>query len=407
VFSRALIWGRVMTDATHPVTQSALERFTRNYFTGLGGSIQETGDRWRVRFPSHVSVEFTESQEFEVLLGDREDDVDDGAVVLSPESEFTQQLLDEATGMAPIGQIALTSDLIDSGYRYPSWVTSSDVTVVESHFRPYYDRTAVCVFVSIGVETVSEYQTQFLEAVTVDVESQQQLPGMSEILVESFFAADESSPAETTEYDVDVNLEVSSEKLASAISAGQKTAVDAVEDEIADIRQSASRSADSEFEEYRQLQEQRINELQNEIKGLSDRLQDLTTDVDGAESQQQRVEALEKRRELKTKKEDLETELEDLLQEKKSGFTQKREKIQERHAIEITTKPIASTLVAYERGEIELSVSQDSHSNSIRAPYAVGVGVTDDVKCNICQKRLSQNNSLKVTSDGIGCRSCR
>jgi hypothetical protein len=396
-----------MTDATHPVTQSALEAFTRDYFTGLGASIQDSDNRWQVRLPSHVNVAFADSQEFEVLLGERDAEIDGGGMVLSPESEFAQQLLDEAAEMAPIGQLALTNYLIDDAHRYPSWVTESEVSVEDSSFSPYYDRTAICVFVKIGVETVSEYQTQFLEAVTVDVESEQPLPGISEILVEGFFAPGEPLSSDTTGYDVDESLEVSSEKLANAVSAGQKAAVEAVRDEIVEVRQSASRSADSEFEEYRQLQEQRINELRNEINRLSERLQDLTTDVDGAESQQQRVEALEKRRELKNEKEDLETELEDLLQEKTSGFAQEREKIYERHAIEITTKPVASTLITYERGEIELSVSQDGRTDTVRAPYAIGAGVTDEVTCKSCQAPLSEANYLSVTPDGIGCRSCR
>ncbi|WP_435345081.1 hypothetical protein [Haloarchaeobius sp. HRN-SO-5] len=395
-----------MTDATHPVTQSALERFTRDYFNGLGASIQDNGDRWQVRLPTHVSVAFADSQELEVLLGERDTAKNDSAVVLSPESEFTQQLLDEAAEMATIGQLALTEDLIDGDHRYPSWITESDVSVVESSFNPYYDRTAVCVFVKIGLETVSEYQTQFLEAVTVDVESEQQLPGISEILIEGFFVPGESLSSGTTEYGVDESLGVSSTKLASAISAGQKAAVEAVRDKIAEVRQSASRSSDSEFEEYRQLQEQRINEIGNEINQLSDRLQDLTTDVDGAESQQKRVEALEKRRELKNDKEDLETELENILQEKKRGFAHKREKIYERHAIEITTKPVSSTLVAYERGEIELTVSEGDRTASIQAPYAIGAGVPDEIKCESCQSHLSAENPIVIPAGKIQCKDC-
>ncbi|MFO7867106.1 MAG: hypothetical protein R6V02_09890, partial [Candidatus Aminicenantes bacterium] len=110
---------------------------------------------------------------------------------------------------------------------------------------------------------------------------------------------------------------------------------------------------DSEFEEYRQLQEQRINDHRTEIDSLSNRLQNLSTDVDNANSQQQRVEALEKRQELKAEKEDLEAELEELLQEKKQGYAQKQQEIYRRHSIEVHTKTTASTLVTYERGEIK------------------------------------------------------
>lgn len=100
------------------------------------------------------------------------------------------------------------------------------------------------------------------------------------------------------------------DKLTEAIAAGQQAAVEGIQKEINEIRQSASRAAAPGLEEYRQLQEQRINDHRNEIDTLSNRLQTLSTDVEGADSQQQRVEVLEKRQELNAEKEDLESELE-------------------------------------------------------------------------------------------------
>ncbi len=396
-----------MTDATHAVTQSALEAFAREYLNELGATIRDDGTRWQVQLPSHVDVGFTDSHEFDIVL-DTETGVElDSKHILSPESGFTQQLLEEAAEVAPLGQVTLTETVTDGEYQYPPWILESDVDVDNATFSPYYDRTAICVFVRIDIETVSEYQTQFLEAVTVDIESNEPLPNVTELLDEKFFTPKSSWPAEVTEDDVSGVETIAADKLHNAFSTGQKAAVENVDDTIAKVRQSASRAADSEFEEYCQLQEQRINELQKEISSLSTRLKKLSTEVDGAESPQQRVEALEKRKELKREKEQIENEVEGILQEKSSGYSQKKREINRRHAIKINTEPKAFTVILYERGEIELELGTSDQSAIIRAPYAIGTGVTDEVRCENCQKTLSGENPVRVGAGDVYCRYCR
>lgn len=395
-----------MTDATHVVTQSALEAFARTYLNGVGASIHDDGDQWHVRLPT-VDVDFSEGREFDIVLGTEETDRDEETNVLAPESDFTQQLLDDAAGRATIGQLAATTDTIDGDYQYPPWITESSVDVVNASFTPYYDRTAICVFVRVGVETVSEYQTQFLQAVTLDIESKNRLSGFAAKLVEQYFKPKADPRFEVTESSKGDDVQISPDKLSDAISAGQEAAVADVQEEIAEIRQSASRAADSEFEEYRQLQEQRINEFQNEISSLSERLQNVTTAVDGAESQQERVEVLQKRKELQSEKEERDLELEEILQEKERGYTRKQQEIYERHAIEINTKPLTVTLIIYEQGEIELELSEERRTDSLRVPYAIGTGMADEVRCNHCRERLSSRNPIRMTADGVGCRECR
>ena len=397
-----------MTDVTHAVTQSALEAFTREYLNNLGASIRENGSRWQVRLPSHVDVEFTDRNEFEIVRdSEQEDPESDSGYVLTPESEFTQQLLDEAAAIATVGQVALTESMTDGDYRYPPWIVESAVEVEDAVFSPYYDRTAICVFVRIDVETVSEYQTRFLEAVTIDVESTDQLPSVTELLVEKFFNPKSGWRDDATGGDDESDVTIAPEKLSDALLAGQETAVESVQQDVDDIRQSASRAADSEFEEYRQLQEQRINDHRSDITSLSDRLQNLSTDVDGADSQQQRVEALEKRQELKAEKEDLEAELEELLHEKEEGYAQKHQEIYRRHSIEVNTNPAAFTVVTYERGEIEFTLSKDGQTAVMRAPYAIGAGVTDEVHCENCNTLLSAENPISMVAGKFGCQKCQ
>ncbi|WP_221621753.1 hypothetical protein [Halocatena pleomorpha] len=306
----------------------------------------------------------------------------------------------------PVGRFALTDSLTDSDYRYPPWISKGDIEIDDATFSPYYDRTAVCVFVRIDIETVSEYQTQFLEAVTVDTKSKDRIPGVTEILVDELFSPTTDWRGGVTEGGGTGDETIASDTLTDAIVAGQKAATKDVQEKIDEIRRSASRAADSEFQEHRQLQEQRINDYHNELASLSNRLQNASTDIDGANSQQQRVEALEKRQELKTKKEGLQAELEELLHEKEQGYTQKRRDIYRRHAIEVNTQPITFTIVTYERGEIEFSVGTGDRTAVVRTPYAIGAGVTNEVQCDNCHTQLSTENPISMRAGRLGCQNC-
>ncbi|WP_458210329.1 hypothetical protein [Haladaptatus sp. NG-SE-30] len=393
-----------MTDARLAVTQSELEAAIREYLKGLGGSIQADGNRWYVNLPAHVDVGFSDSSEFEIALLSDENAENESVALLTPESEFTQKILEEAADMAMIGRVELTSDVVNGDYQHPAWIAESNAEVTDVKFNPYYDKVAICAFVRVGVETVSKFQTQFLEAVSVDLDSEEHLPKITDLLIGEYFRPKAAPPNELSEGS---EISVSAEKLAAVINVGQKLAVEEVQGDIDDLRQSASKSATSEFEEYQQLQEQRITELQSEITSISDRIQNVATDVEDAKSQHQRVEVLEKRRELKEAKSKAEEELTEILGEKERGYSQRKHEIYDRHAIEVKTTPVAITLVTYERGEIEYTVRESGKTTSVRAPYAIGVGVTDEVSCNTCHATLTETNPVSIVPDGVGCHSCK
>jgi hypothetical protein len=83
--------------------------------------------------------------------------------------------------------VTLTDDFLGEDYSLPRWLTDSPLDIVDASFSPYYDRTAVCLFVEVGIETVSTYRTEFLEAVSVDTSSKQPLPNLAETVMDSYF----------------------------------------------------------------------------------------------------------------------------------------------------------------------------------------------------------------------------
>jgi hypothetical protein len=63
--------------------------------------------------------------------------------------------------------------------------------------------------------------------------------------------------------------------------------------------------------------------------------------------------------------------------------------------------------VTYERGEIEFTVTDNGRTAVMRAPYAIGVGVTDEVHCEKCNARLSPENPISLVAGRLGCQSCQ
>lgn len=394
-----------MTDATLPVTPSRLTAFAREYLKTIGAAVHEDGSRWHVTLPDHADVAFGDGSEFEVVLEpDSSENGEQDELVLVPESEFAQQLLDEAISMSPVGRLSVTAELSGNGYQYPGWVLESDLEVADASFMPYYDREAVFAVVQIGVETVSEYQTQFLEAVTIDASSQEELTGMAETVLQSFYDPKDGSGG--SDWEDNGTESVGTEVFEATVSECQQTALDNVREAIDDIRESASRAADAEFDEYRQLQNQQLSDLRAEIESVTKRLQNVADDVDTTSSHEDRVDALKKREELQAKQEELEQKRAEMLESKQQGFEDKRREIRHRHQLEVRTKPVATTLVSYERGEIELQLADSERSESMRAPYAAGAGYTDTVNCLNCRATLSSDNPVKMGVTGLQCRQC-
>jgi len=394
-----------MTDATLPVTQSRLTAFAREYLRTIGASVHEDESRWHVNLPDHVDVAFSDGSEFEIVLEtDSSEQGEQNEFVLAPESEFAQQLLEEAISMSPVGRLSVTDERSGDEYQYPDWVVESGFQVVDASFMPYYDREAVFAVVQIGVETVSEYQTQFLEAVTLDVSSQEELTGMAETILESIYdPKDEPGGSNLKENGTE---SVGTEAFEAAVRECQQTALDNVREAIDDIRESASRAADAEFDEYRQLQNQQLSDLRDEIESVTTRLQNVADDVDTASSHEDRVDALQKREELQAKQEELEQKRADILESKQQEFEDKRHEIYQRHQLEVRTELVATTLVSYERGEIKLRLADSGRNETMRAPYAAGAGYTDTVNCPSCQTELSSDNPITMEVTGLECRQC-
>lgn len=383
-----------MTDAAIPLTQSAVEQFAEDYLQAIGCTIEKKEEEWEVGVPQETDSEVL--TEDVTLVCAHEDNESNGSVKhLHPESQFFQELLTEASKRTPAGKITLPSER--TGVDPPAWLRGSDVAVEEMEFTPYYDRSAVVILFRVAIETVSEYQREFLRAIALDIRSQEPVRRLEET-----FLNVTSVGGNTT---ADTRPSVERSKAESLLDEARSRVVDRVQNLVDEIHDEASRAADAEVEEFRQMQLQLIQELEERRSNLSEKIDELG-ELINADQQSKRVEALKERKALKAEYEDVDEELEYLQQRRDQGFPERQREIRDRHSLEVRISPLALTEIEYESGEVEIQLNEENTTRTVTVGYGSGAGVTEAVQCSSCGQELTEKNPLWTIKGGLRCNKC-
>lgn len=385
-----------MSNASLPITQSHVEQLAKTYLETCGCSVRERYDEFVVSVPETASTDLLDTGSTTLVCSADPERIGDKPA-LHPESKTFQGLLQEAAKRAPVGRVELTG--VDTEIRLPAWLVESTVSVASTQFMPYYDRTAIIGLFRIEMETVSEYQTQLLRASAVDTSSMEPLPELTDRLLTH--STPDSSPIEATSVTADEHTAT------KAIDTLSDHVVKRVQPTIEETQEGATRAAGAELEEYRQLQDQRIEELEAEITRVTQRIKDLSTEVEKTESQADRLETLQDRKDLKTERDELQGDLEGILEARSAGFPEKRREIGDRHSLTVTVKPLTLTEYQYEQGELEMTLVDSTTRTSVRIGYGDGVGVTETITCEHCGTTLTGDNPLRLDGGKICCASCR
>lgn len=386
-----------MPDGALPITERAVEQFTKQYLSALGAETTHNGDRWEVSLPPEADTAL-ELDGATLLFESDPSKSRDGEIAVHPESQFVQQMLAEAKENQTVGSAAFTTE--NTELVLPAWITAGDLTVESADFAPYYDREALCVLFDIGIETVSEFQRELLRPIAVDLRSDETLRGLVETYLEATALGDSQLPPDTGGCDP------------GSIDSAMTTAREAIEQEVEPIitetREKASRAADVELNDYRQLQEQRLDELAEEISTLDEQVSKLSQTIEETSDHEERVEALRERKWVRHKRDEFEEERTELTAARDEGFPEKQREVYNRHSLNVTIEPASVTVVSFEKGELDINIRDGDHSRSLRLPYGTGVGVTEEVRCDQCGELLSADNPGSLSSGGLtGVKCCR
>lgn len=383
-----------MTDAALAVTQSAVEAFTERYLRSIGCRIEKHSDRWEVVVPDDAATEVL-NEEVTLLCATDEENSESDAIPLHPESKFFREILTEAGERAPTGKISLESTGLDIDL--PSWLHDSDVEVRTTDFTPLYDRTAVVMLFRVSIETVSEYQRELLRPIGLDVRSGDVLPMLDETFLRVTSLSGEAATSEKSELD--------REEVEPLLDRARNRVVDRVRPQLDETHREASRAADAEVEEYRQMKQQRMQELERKRSDLSSKIDELNERIN-SDGREERVQTLKERKELKSEYEDVDEELTDLRQRREQGFPERQREIRERHALDVRVSLLTLTEVEYERGEIDIGLVDGGTEHTLTAGYGSGVGLTEEVRCASCDEAFSAQKPLHTIRNGLQCSDC-
>lgn len=380
-----------MTDAALPITQSAVESFTQRYLRSLGATIkkEKQDNRWTVTIPETVETDI-QTGEIVLVCEAREDDIAKNETALHPESDFFVRLLDAAVEQQPVGAMRITAD--NENIDVLDTIIHESVDIESADFHPYYDRTAVTVLFRISIETVSEYETELLRAVAVDSRTHEPLPE----LAVSYLDRTEST---TDEVAVSGNSKNSRRSTEKSLHRAREHVEQTIQPTVDEIYSAASRAADVEIEDYHQMQQQRIDELQDEIASLENRIEDLNRTANSTDEHQERMAALRKRKELRSEHDPLEEQLNELIERREAGFPEQQRKIRDRHSVTVVIKPVSTTIVEYEVGDLELKLREEDWRTTVAFGYGSGTGLTEEPSCTECGTPFSTENPIRP-SDG-------
>ena len=383
-----------MTDAAAAITEEAVERFADVYLRSLGADIDKDGRRWTVTLPDDADTN-VEIDGATLVVTTETDAVDDDEIALAPGSAFVERLFDEAAEKCPTGTLALTGD--DVALRLPAWLEASSVDVVDQSFTPYYDRRAICALFHVGIETVSEYETDELRAVAVDRNDLESRPRLAETYLDL---------AERMDGTLSSGGSFAPDTVRECLEAAQEIAKDDVGSVVEETRHRATRASEVELEEYREYVTQRLDELTAEIDRLSVRIEKTTEKVDTSSEQSERVAALRERKRLRAERDELREERDELQTAIDAGFPERRREIRDRHALTVRIRPVTLTGVKYERGDLELTLNDGDTVVTETFPFAVGSGILDEQQCDRCGTALSKDNPLALDGRYIRGEDC-
>jgi len=382
-----------MTDAAVPVTQSGIEDFTARYLRSIGSQIEIQGDKWEFRISEDVETDLPKGH-FTLVCGTTEE-TDRGLKQLHPESPFFQDVLEDAADSAPLGGGSI--DASRTEIIIPDWLQEADISVTDAEFVPYYDRQALAVLFRVSIETVSEYQREFLRGIAIDTRSGEILPNLDQ----TFLGL--TKPGRDTISAHEMTTET--ERIGELVDASRRPLVEDIQPTIDETHQEASRAADAELEEYRQLQQQREEELAEKLVRLRSQIEELNATINDSE-QEDRVEALKERRDRKSEQEDIESELAELRQQRERGYPEQQREIRNRHALEVVVTPATVTEIEYERGDAEFELANGEARQTITVGYGSGVGVTEEISCDKCGQPLTGKRPLGGIKGKLRCGEC-
>ncbi|MFC7177844.1 hypothetical protein [Halosegnis marinus] len=307
----------------------------------------------------------------------------------TPESTLAGALLD-SVGAGPPCAIPLSESVLDEPV--PEWIDASSLSVVDRKFSPYFTKQGVWCLVEVSIETVSEFERDFLVSVGVDADTGEPLPLLAE--VGDVVTQSPAHPGVTESEPTTVDAEV--------FAAAHERAHAVTEATVDEIQEQAGNAAGVEFEEYLEVQAERLETLRKERERLDEELASIRSALEAATERAERLELLDDQETRQEERSDVVAELTELEEARRDGFPAYQQKIRNRHRINAEYTIVASLVIPYQKGDLELTVTDGAETCVVSQIYGHEAAFFEAPSCGRCGETLGAGGARIVEGSCAG-----
>ncbi|WP_153952807.1 hypothetical protein [Halosegnis longus] len=318
-------------------------------------------------------------------------------VTLTPEGSLTEELLTLAATDCPVGRLEYEEPVLAEPV--PEWVAAGELSIAAREFTPYFTRDGAWCLLAVSVETVTEFEHDLLLPVAIDLANGDPLP----LLVEA--GRQLTEPTSEYEYSVaDPETLTEPDTYHSELIAVAETELAPIVD---DAKRDATAAAHAEFEEYRETQDARLETLREDVAAQEETIAELRDQLKAVESRDKRMELLAEQDEAKETLDALTEELDSITNSRRDGYPEKQAKIRQRHTINVETTLVGGFEMAYEKGDLTLTVTDGESHVDVQQVYGRDAAFFDAPACAECGATVDEENPGQILAGQlVGAHCC-
>mgnify|MGYP000102450548 CR=1 FL=1 len=382
-----------------------IKRFTKSVLEEYGADIDRSNKaKWEVDFPEKISKRLDRRSGTLVFeAADRE--LGAGDLLVQPGTTVFSTLLDLVQMSGSIGSLRLTEDNLQ--VNPPEVLQESNLNVVTSDFSEDSSDLALAFHFRVQFETPSSFHNEEMISVTIDPETRNRLPDITERLTSHL-------PQLLEQNEEQPFRDVPETEAQELFKEAQQAVVDRARPIVSEIKQEADESASERIEEISDWYDQRREELDKQVKEKREEVQEWREKRRKARKDSTRMRYVKNQKQAEEDLEELREEVEEKKHELDIEEGEEIDEVIDRNSVEVDISLIGVTEVTYVRGTLLVDISSENVETEAELSYLPATDQFRGLDCGVCSQdlttgilpRLCRNGHLIGDPCSVSCRNC-
>lgn len=388
-----------------------IKRFTESFLTNFDSQInKKSRSEWEVKLNDDLKEHFNQ-EKMNLIFSSDDKELGRKQTLAAPGTRFFQQMLDITREEFTSNHIELESgdlqlhkpEILEETSKLPE--INYDVSIGE--FESETEKKALVFHFKGDIQTKSSFHRENMQTVTIDPETGEQIPHLSERLLSHL-------PRLANSKEEHRDPDISKDKIIEAHEKAKDEVIDKIRPSVLAIQEEASLSAEKRMEEISKKYNQRRKELDKQIKEKKEEIDKWQDKYERARKNSTRQKYTRKRREAEEELESLKEEVKDKKKKLQKEEQNNIDEIVDKNSVNVEINLLGFTEITYESGKLNLVISDQGSTLSRKVSYIPATDSFHDLKCDLCGNDilegeiplLSECQKLVCGSCSDKCRDC-